>query len=164
MLIMCLLLDIGAFGSQSNGGVFKESTFGRVLESGAIKLPSDSPLPNTNNMFPYYFVGDEAFPLKSYILRPYPEKNLDIEKRIFNYRLSRARRTIENAFNILSSRWRILRNNIIVDVETAEKIVAATLCLHNFLRIYENNISAHDRVEILSFFFYRHNTLRYIQT
>lgn len=97
-------------------------------------------------MFPHYFVADEAFPLKSYILRPYPGKNLDIEKRIFNYRLSRARRTIENAFGILSSRWRILRNNVIADVETVEKIVAATICLHNFLRIYENNFSVHERV------------------
>ncbi|XP_011883756.1 PREDICTED: putative nuclease HARBI1 [Vollenhovia emeryi] len=139
-------VDIGAFGSQSDGGVFKESTFGQALESGTIKLPADSPLPNTNSMFPYYFVGDEAFPLKSYILRPYPGKNLDVQKRIFNYRLSRARRTIENAFGILSSRWRILRNNIIANVETVEKIVAATVCLHNFLRIFEQEVPAHERV------------------
>ncbi|KAM0736878.1 Protein ALP1-like [Formica fusca] len=74
------LVDIGAFGSQSDGGVFKESTFGRALESGTMKLPADSPLPNTNSLFPHYFVGDEAFPLKFYILRPYPGKNLDVQK------------------------------------------------------------------------------------
>jgi len=103
-------------------------------------------LPNTNSVFPHYFVRDEAFPLKSYILRPYPGKNLDIQKRIFNYRLSRTRQTIENAFGILASRWRILRNNIIADVETVEKIVAATVCLHNFLRISENKVSAYERI------------------
>lgn len=133
-LIIYLQLWILAFGSQSDGGVFKESTFGRALESGTIKLPADSPLPNTNSVFSHYFVGDEAFSLKSYILRPYPGKNLDIQKRIFNYRLARTRRIIENAFGILSSRWRILRNNIIADVETAEEIIPATVCLHNFLR------------------------------
>jgi len=127
------VVEIGAFGSQSDGGVFKESTFGRALESGTIKLPADSPLPNTNSVFPHYFV-DETFSLKSYILRPYPGKNSDIQKRIFNYRLARTRRIIENAFGILSSRWRILRNNIIADVETAENIIPATVCLHNFLR------------------------------
>jgi len=140
------LVDIGAFGSQSDGGIFKESTFGQALESDVIKLSANSPLPNTNKMFPHYFAADEAFPLKSYIMRPYPGKYLDIEKIIFNYRLSRARRTVENAFGILSSRWRILRHKIIADVETIEKITAATICLHNFLRIYENNIPTHERV------------------
>lgn len=143
MPITNLLVDIG---SQSDGGVFKESTFGRALESGTIKLPPDSPLPNRNNTFPHYFVGDEAFLLKSYIMRPYPGKYLDVFKRIFNYRLSRARRTIENAFGILSSRWRILRNNIIADVETVEKIVAATVCLHNFLCTFEEEVPGHKRV------------------
>ncbi|KYN29282.1 hypothetical protein ALC57_01284 [Trachymyrmex cornetzi] len=111
------LVDIGAYGSQSDGAVFSESAFGQGLES--------------DINFPYYFVGDEAFPLKSYILRPYPGR--------FSYRLSRARRTIENSFGILASRWRILRNNIITEVGNVEKITAATICLHNFLRISEKN-------------------------
>lgn len=132
------LVDIGAFGSQSDGEIFKESTFGQALESGTIKLPAA--ITKYKYYVSYYFVGDEAFPLKSYILRPYPGKNLNSEKRIFNYRLSRARRTIENAFGILVSRWQILLNNIIADVETVEKIVAATVCLHNFLCISEQDM------------------------
>lgn len=95
------LVDIGAYGSQSDGAVFSESAFGQGLESGRIKLPASTPLPNTDINFPYYFVGDEAFPLKPYILRPYPGRNLDEKKKkIFNYRLSRARRIIENSFGI----------------------------------------------------------------
>lgn len=111
------------------------------MDSGKIKLPASTPLPNTDMDFPYYFVGDEAFPLKPYILtiRPYPGRNLNQEKQIFNYRLSRARRTIENSFGILASRWRILRNNIIAEVDNVERITAATICLHNFLRISEKN-------------------------
>ncbi|XP_071652211.1 uncharacterized protein [Temnothorax longispinosus] len=146
------LVDIGSYGSQSDGGVFKDLAFGRALDSGIIKLPADSVLQNTNIMFPHYFVGDEAFSLKPYILRPYPGKYLDVHKRVYNYRLSRARRTIENAFGILSSRWRILRNNIIADVENVEKIAAATVCLHNFLRISEERVPAYERVYCPSFF------------
>ncbi|KAL4714708.1 hypothetical protein ACJJTC_005198 [Scirpophaga incertulas] len=44
-------------------------------------------------------IGDEAFPLKTYLMRPYPGTQLDDEsKKIYNYRHSRARRVSENAF------------------------------------------------------------------
>ena len=43
----------------------------------------------------YHVVGDDIFPLKSWMMKPYPE-NLSYEQRIYNYRISRARRTIES--------------------------------------------------------------------
>lgn len=58
---------------------------------------------------------------------------VDDEQRIFNYRLSRARRIIENAFGILVSRWRILQKPLNVKLETAEFIVQVVTCLHNYI-------------------------------
>ena len=57
---------------------------------------------------------------------------------IFNYRLSCARRVIENTFGILAARWRIFRGYIRASVENVENYVLATLCLHNYLRQTDN--------------------------
>lgn len=135
------LADVGAFGSQSDGGVYKASAFGEALDNNELSVPDDTNLPGTDTKFPYYLVGDEAFPLKSYIMRPYPGTKLNMTQKTFNYRLSRARRVIENSFGILASRWRIFRSTIIADVNTAEWIVCAGLCLHNFLRLSELSTS-----------------------
>ena len=60
-------------------------------------------LSNTRIDFPYVLVGEEAFPLKDYLMQPFPNEVLDDGKRIFGYRLSRARSTIENVFGKCSS-------------------------------------------------------------
>lgn len=68
-------------------------------------------------------------------MRPYPgREGLSSEKKVFNYRLSRARRTIENTFGILAAQWRIYRKCTIAKVDTIEKMVKATVVLHNWLR------------------------------
>lgn len=127
------MVDIGAFGSVSDGGVYKESCFGKALETGELQFPPNSKLPRTNTEFPHFLAADAAFPLKNYIMRPYPGKYLSEKERIYNYRLSHGRRCIKNAFVILAARWRIFRNDIIASVETIEMITAAGVCLHNFL-------------------------------
>ncbi|KAF0758029.1 protein ALP1-like, partial [Aphis craccivora] len=78
-------------------------------------------------------VGDEAFPLLVNILRPYPGKQLvnNIKKKVFNYRLSRARRTIENTYGIACSKWRILNKAIKTNVEITIIITKAVCILHN---------------------------------
>lgn len=45
----------------------------------------------------YVLVGDEAFPLRMYLLHPYSGRNLKEQMAIFNYRLSWARHTVEYA-------------------------------------------------------------------
>ena len=101
---------------------------------GRIHFPPDSFLPGTNELFPYYMVADEAFPLKKWIMRPYPGQSPTFKERIFNYRLSRARRIVENAFGILAYRWRIFRRQIETTPTHAIKLVKACLALHNYLR------------------------------
>lgn len=66
-------------------------------------LPEEAPLPGADGCLSYAFVADEAFPLKTWLMRPFPGRELTETRRIYNYRLSRARRTIENAFGENSS-------------------------------------------------------------
>lgn len=57
------------------------------------------------------------------------------EQRIFNYRLSRVRRVVENAFGILSNRFRVLPNVNSLSPEKVCTITQACCVLHNFLRV-----------------------------
>uniref|UniRef100_A0A673H1W4 Zgc:194221 n=1 Tax=Sinocyclocheilus rhinocerous TaxID=307959 RepID=A0A673H1W4_9TELE len=56
------------------------------------------------------------------------------EQRAFNIRLSHARKTVECAFGILTTQWRLYRRIIGVSPGVAEDVVKATCILHNFLR------------------------------
>ena len=85
---------------------------------------------------PHVIVGDEDFPLKTYLMRPYPGSHSkgDNEKSIFYYRLSRARRVVENAFGILSQKFQIYQRTLQSLPENADKIIFATCIIHNYLR------------------------------
>ena len=99
-----LYVDIGANGSCSDGGVFKDTGLFKVLDEGRVGVPEADPLPQDTEPVPYSIVGDDAFAMRTWLMKPYPQRNMSKEQRIFNYRLSRARRVVENAFGILVHR------------------------------------------------------------
>lgn len=108
---------------------------GQKFEKREMNLPEPEKLTVDGVPLPYVLVGDEAFQLSDYLLRPYPSKSgLNQEKGIFNYRISRARRTIENAFGIMVSQWRILKKPMEGTVENIVSTVQAIVCLHNWIR------------------------------
>ena len=133
---MFRVIDVGGYGRNSDGGTLGNSAFGEALKDGTLDLPENSIIPGAEprGPLPHVFVGDEAFPLRSNLLRPFPGTNLSREKRLFNYRLSRARLTVECAFGILSSQWRMYRRVIGVNPAKAEACVKATCILHNYIR------------------------------
>ena len=137
------LVDIGDFGSQSDGSVFANSFLGYAIESGILNIPQEMMLPNSLRKLPVVFVGDDAFGLKPNMMKPYPFHNLTIPQKVFNYRLSRARRVIENAFGIAAARFRILHRPIIAKVSTVKSVTKAITALHNFL-IYKSQVSDHE--------------------
>ena len=134
------LFDVGQYGSNNDCGVLNNCAIGKKFQSGDVDLPNPKHLLGCSfDPLPYYLVGDEIFPLKTWLMRPYPGK-LTEEQRVFNYRFSRARRVIENVFGILVARWRIFHTPIVASIENAESYVLTTLALHNYLRQTDNAV------------------------
>lgn len=131
-------VDVGGYGRTSDGGILHASSFGEGLREGTLGLPEDAVIPGSEHRgpMPFVFVGDEAFPLRRNLMRPFPGQQLPGEQRAYNYRLSRARLVVECAFGILAAQWRFYKRVVGVDPDTAETLVKATCMLHNFLRVY----------------------------
>ena len=72
-----------------------------------MKLPAGRHVPGCPySLLPHYSVGDEIFPLKTWLMKPFPGK-LTVEQSVYNYSYSKPRRVIANSFGIPRARWRI---------------------------------------------------------
>ncbi|KAK0152497.1 hypothetical protein N1851_005982 [Merluccius polli] len=129
------VVDIGAYGRNSDGGTLSASAFGTALRQNTLGIPADCPLPGAEHLgpMPHVFLADEAFPLRRNIMRPYPGHN---------FRLSHVRRMVECAFGILASQWRVYRRVLGVSPEVAENIVKATSMTIYPVGFYENTTYA----------------------
>ena len=100
-----IIVDIGKNGQLNDAGIFGDSEFLKALEGNRLDLPGLAQLPDSSDIVPHVFIGDNAFPLRNDLMTPFPGSGLSDEKKILNYHLSRARRILENTFGILASKW-----------------------------------------------------------
>ena len=115
--------------------VFNKSELRELVEGGELEFPNPEPLPGLTENLPYYFLGYEAFPLRTWMMNRYPRMGLGHDERIFNYRLSHARRVVENAFGILASRFHcLLHATVYKKTESVKSLVLACVMLHKLLR------------------------------
>jgi hypothetical protein len=131
-----IYVDIGSYGRDNDAAVFGRSELYKQLDQDRLNAPQPSVV--GGHTLPYVLVGDEIFPLKTWLMKPYPGKKLTEQQAIYNYRLSRARRTIENTFGIMSARWRIFRRPINANLDLIDSIVKACVVLHNYLLLTDN--------------------------
>ncbi|XP_036327841.1 protein ANTAGONIST OF LIKE HETEROCHROMATIN PROTEIN 1-like isoform X1 [Rhagoletis pomonella] len=119
-----LYIDVGTNGRMNDASILKKSRFYKELQEDELGLPTKG-----------VFVGDDAFPLTTRILKPYSRHDaLPHKEKIFNYRLSRARRIVENAFGIMACRFRVFRKPISVSLDKTDSIIKTACALHNWLR------------------------------
>ena len=129
-----LYIDVGCNGRISDGGVFNRSTLAQAINDNSLNIPQPRDLPGTDVQCPFYFVADDAFKLSESLMKPYPFRNMSKPERIYNYRISRGRRIVENAFGILAQRFRFLQANLALQPTTVQTLTLAACALHNFLR------------------------------
>ncbi|XP_065074769.1 uncharacterized protein LOC135698639 [Ochlerotatus camptorhynchus] len=128
-----LAVDIGAYGGNADGSVFANSEFGHSSHRYRwLAKPDISLRTLTVSCFVVHY---HAVKLRQHRLSPFIKEN-------FNCRLSRARRTIENAFGILVARWRILLAPLHLHPTAAENIVKSTVVVHNFIKSCEGQLFA----------------------
>lgn len=94
---------------------------------------------------PCAFIGDEAFSLCNNFLKPFLTRLLNYKWQIFNYRLSWAWSTVENAFGILSARFHIFQSAINLNLHNTDTVVLACCILHNYLMKKSKNSYYHDQ-------------------
>lgn len=126
-------INVGAEGKTADGGCWRQCDFARALEKERLNLPPNVQL-DANTSIPVHLIGDDAFPMTKRLLKPYPQRMLTHDERIFNYRLSRARRLVENVFGIVSSKFHVLKTEMAFNVPHCVQVVKAVCILHNILR------------------------------
>ncbi|CAK1587386.1 unnamed protein product [Parnassius mnemosyne] len=128
-------INIGSCGKNSDSTIFQESSLFRKLQNNTLRLPGVKHLLGTNITLPHIIVGDGAFGISNHVMRPYVRSNMTHKKKVFNYRLSRARRYIESTFGIMSNKFRVFHTPMSVSFPVAKKLVQACCIFHNFIRI-----------------------------
>lgn len=129
-------IDVGSEGRVADSTIWRTCSMHQWIKNNRLPLPPPKCWPNGEEygVKPYTIVGDDAFAMTTYLTKPYSGRDLNRTKRLFNYRLSRARRVSENAFGIMSNRFRILLTNIYRTPDRVVDICRAIAALHNFLR------------------------------
>ncbi|KAF4117943.1 uncharacterized protein LOC131554056 [Onychostoma macrolepis] len=85
----------------------------------------------------FLMLGDAGYPLKSWLLKSFPESGaLSEAQRAFNRRLERARGVVDEAFLRLRARWQCLlkRNDCRMDV--VPTMILACCVLHNVCEVH----------------------------
>ena len=130
-----LWIDIGPSESSSVAQIFKQSKL-RKIKVDSLGLPPPEPLGKVGPDLLYFLLGEDAFALMSWFVKPYSRGQLTIEERVASYRISRGRRVVENVFGILVSRFRVLLGTMEQRPKVVTGTILAWVALHNMLRTH----------------------------
>ena len=134
---------IGWPGSVHDARVLSNSEIFKIGEQNKL-LPEDYHVNVGGKLIGPVILGDPAYPLLPWLLKPYPEKlNTIRQHRRFNYRLIRARVTVENAFGRWRGRFRRFLKRVDMDISNLIIVLAASCILHNICEMNNEEILLH---------------------
>ena len=128
-----LYVDVGAEGSAGDGGTWYRCTLHDAIEQHRAGFPDNRPLPRDETPIPFHLVGDDAFAMKTWLMKPYSHSSQLHHEKIFSYRLSRARRVVENAFGLLQARLRVFGHTFQQKPNIVKTITMCGCVLHNLI-------------------------------
>nr|XP_025038542.1 protein ALP1-like [Pelodiscus sinensis] len=125
-------LDVytGWLGKADDARIFRSSGLYKKLKKGLYFSPREFAVGDVQ--MPLCIVGDEAYPLLPWLMKPYTG-HLDPSREQFNTRLNRARNPVERAFGRLKARFRCLRTRLTVGQKSMAELIAACCVLHNIV-------------------------------
>ena len=115
-------------GNSHDSVIFQSTNLWNSIQEGM--LPNVGKQVGKVNI-PPLIIADSAFPLRTWLMKPYTDAVLSPQQKYFNYRLSRARMITECAYGQLKGRWKVLYKKNESDKEQVRITVLACMVLHN---------------------------------
>ncbi|XP_013409304.1 protein ANTAGONIST OF LIKE HETEROCHROMATIN PROTEIN 1 [Lingula anatina] len=134
---------VGWPGSVHDARVLANSNVYRKAEEGRLFPMDDQHVRNIEGIdVPLFILGDSAYPLKPYLMRPFPDNgHLNRMHTNYNYRHSRARMPIECCFGRTKKKWSILQYRIDFDTEFVSHLLMACFALHNISLVHKHEMN-----------------------
>ena len=120
----------GSPGSMRDARVLRNSTIFDLAEHNQILMGPSVQI--GGNDIKLNLIGDSAYPLASWLQKPFPEAMRDPEEIAFDKALSGARVAVECTFGMLKNCWRIQGKWLESKISFANKITVTCAVLHNF--------------------------------
>ncbi|XP_026482095.1 uncharacterized protein LOC113389257 [Ctenocephalides felis] len=70
------MCDFGVNGRILDGGVLQTTEFYDKLQKNELNIPSNDPIKNSSEILPYIFIADDAFALRTNIMKPFRQSDL----------------------------------------------------------------------------------------